>query len=59
MVPISVDSASMGVMQPNPDPGHLKVTTPAAVQPDAQGQLGTERAMQTPAAGPQTPVQQI
>ncbi len=55
MVPISVDSPSMGVMEPNPDPGHLKVTTPAAAQPDAQGQLGrtagTERAMQTPAPG--------
>ncbi|XP_058619680.1 uncharacterized protein si:ch211-149b19.4 [Onychostoma macrolepis] len=55
MVPISVDSPSMGVMEPNPDPGHLKVTTPAVAQPDAQGQLGrtagTERAMQTPTPG--------
>ncbi|XP_016117440.1 uncharacterized protein [Sinocyclocheilus grahami] len=63
MVPISVDSPNMNVMEgtvPNPDPGHLQVpaSTPAvatAARPDAQGQLGktvgTERAMQTHALG--------
>ncbi|XP_059403106.1 uncharacterized protein si:ch211-149b19.4 [Carassius carassius] len=59
MVPVSVDSPNMSVMEgnmPNPDPGHLQVpaSTPAvatAARLDAQGQLGktvgTERAMQT------------
>ncbi|XP_073679896.1 uncharacterized protein [Garra rufa] len=59
MVPVSVDSPNMGVMEgtlPNPNPGHLQVpaSTPAlatAAQPDAQGQLGktagTEGATQT------------
>ncbi|XP_043088549.1 uncharacterized protein si:ch211-149b19.4 [Puntigrus tetrazona] len=54
MVPISVDSPSMGVMEPNPEPGHLQVpvsTTAPAAPPDAQGQLGrsagTERPLNT------------
>ncbi|NP_001373461.1 uncharacterized protein LOC100149596 precursor [Danio rerio] len=66
MVPISVDSANMGVMEgtvPNPDPGHLQVgastsAAPTAAPPHAQGQMGktvaTETAIKTETLGNKT-----